>query len=73
MLQDAIASVDDYEFEIETALAKQLGAKPLPFPGMDSKLKRRVENNIIMSSTFLAREQSSSVRVLLGWKVCQGV
>lgn len=38
MLQDAIASVDDYEFEIESALARQLGSKPLPFPGMDSKL-----------------------------------
>ena len=37
MLQDAISSVDDYEFEIENALARQLGAKPLPFPGMDSK------------------------------------
>ena len=37
MLQDAISSVDDYEFEIENALARQLGAKPLPFPGMDSE------------------------------------
>lgn len=37
MLQDAIASVDDYEFEIEHALGKQLGARPLPFPGMDSE------------------------------------
>lgn len=36
MLQDAIASVDDYDFEIEHALVKQLGARPLPFPGMDS-------------------------------------
>ena len=37
MLQDAISSVDDYEFEIEQYLSKQLGAIPLPFPGMDSK------------------------------------
>ena len=37
MLQDIVASVNDSEFEIEDALAKQLGAKPMPFPGMDSK------------------------------------
>jgi cleavage and polyadenylation specificity factor subunit 4 len=35
MLQDAISNVDDYEFDIEHYLAKQLGAIPLPFPGMD--------------------------------------
>lgn len=35
MLQEAIASVEDYDFEIESILAKQLGAVPLPFPGMD--------------------------------------
>ena len=38
MLQDVISNVDDYEFEIEQYLSKQLGAIPLPFPGMDSKL-----------------------------------
>ena len=38
MLQEAIASVEDYDFEIESILAKQLGAVPLPFPGMDSML-----------------------------------
>lgn len=36
MLQEVIAGVDDYSFEIEDALDKQLGARPLPFPGMDS-------------------------------------
>ena len=37
MLQEAISSVADYEFEIEEIIAKQVGAVPLPFPGMDSK------------------------------------
>ena len=37
MLQEYISSVDDYEFEIEQLLAEQVGAIPLPFPGMDSK------------------------------------
>ena len=35
MLQEAISTVD-YEFEIEEIIAKQVGAVPLPFPGMDS-------------------------------------
>lgn len=35
MLQDLVNNVDDYEFEIEDALAKQLGCRPMPFPGMD--------------------------------------
>ena len=37
-MQERIAPVDDYQFDIEVALSKQLGAKPLPFVGMDSKL-----------------------------------
>lgn len=36
-MQERVASVDDYQFDIEIALSKQLGAKPLPFVGMDSK------------------------------------
>lgn len=35
-MQERVAPVDDYQFDIEIALAKQLGAKPLPFVGMDS-------------------------------------
>ena len=83
MLQDAIASVDDYEFDIETALARQLGAKPLPFPGMDSKAIRsqkltpRNKNILLIIINFKCffsffREQSTPVRVLFGRKVCQG-
>ena len=37
MLQDLVSGVGDQEFEIEDALDKQLGTRPLPFPGMDSK------------------------------------
>ena len=37
MLQHAVSSVDDYEFEVEEQLEKQVGSRPLPFPKMDSK------------------------------------
>jgi len=37
-MQERVAPVDDYKFDIEIALSKQLGAKTLPFLGMDSKL-----------------------------------
>ena len=37
MLQEVISGVEDCTFEIEVALDKQLGARPLPFIGMDSK------------------------------------
>lgn len=40
MLQEAISSVD-YEFEIEDIIAKQVGAVPLPFPGMDSTVAEK--------------------------------
>ncbi|KAF6028887.1 CPSF4 [Bugula neritina] len=34
-MQALVAPVQDVKFDIETALEMQLGAKPLPFPGMD--------------------------------------
>ena len=37
MLADLVGSVDEDRFEIEDVLEKQLGARPMPFPGMDSK------------------------------------
>ena len=37
-----VADVDDIVFDVEAALSQQLGTQPLPFPGMDSKLKRNV-------------------------------
>ena len=37
MLQHAVSSVDDYEFEIEEQLEKQVGSRPLPFPKVDNK------------------------------------
>lgn len=36
-MQDLIANVDRMVFDVEVALENQLGAQPLPFPGMDSK------------------------------------
>ena len=36
MLQELASAVEGSRFEIEDALDKQLGARPLPFPGMDS-------------------------------------
>ena len=36
-MQSLVAPTQDIVFDIETALEMQLGVKPLPFPGMDSK------------------------------------
>lgn len=36
MLQELVGGVESCRFEIEDALDRQLGARPLPFPGMDS-------------------------------------
>ena len=37
-MQEIVGNVEDITFDIEIALEQQLGAHPLPFPGMDSKL-----------------------------------
>jgi hypothetical protein len=37
MLQELVSGVEGSKFDIEDALDRQLGARPLPFPGMDSK------------------------------------
>ncbi|XP_012614498.1 cleavage and polyadenylation specificity factor subunit 4 isoform X3 [Tupaia chinensis] len=34
-MQEIIASVDHIKFDLEIAVEQQLGAQPLPFPGMD--------------------------------------
>jgi len=34
-MQDVVANVEQIKFDIEIALQQQLGAQPLPFPGMD--------------------------------------
>uniref|UniRef100_A0A8C2K009 Cleavage and polyadenylation specificity factor subunit 4 n=1 Tax=Cyprinus carpio TaxID=7962 RepID=A0A8C2K009_CYPCA len=34
-MQELIASVDHIKFDLEIAVEQQLGAQPLPFPGMD--------------------------------------
>lgn len=37
-MQDVVAPVTYIQFDITASLEMQLGALPLPFPGMDSKL-----------------------------------
>jgi hypothetical protein len=37
MLREAVSNVEQYDFEIEDQLEKQIGTIPLPFPEMDSK------------------------------------
>ena len=37
VMEDIIANVDDFQFDVEIALSQQKGIQPLPFPGMDSK------------------------------------
>ena len=36
-MDSLIAPINNIKFDIEVALEQQLGAQPLPFPGMDSK------------------------------------
>ena len=47
-MQEIVANVEDITFDIEIALEQQLGAHPLPFPGMDSKF-----NMSIISALFM--------------------
>ena len=35
-MEELLCPVDHIKFDIEYALEHQIGAKPLPFPGMDS-------------------------------------
>jgi len=35
IMEDIVASVDEFKFDIEVALMQQIGIQPLPFPGMD--------------------------------------
>uniref|UniRef100_A0A3B4AXN1 Cleavage and polyadenylation specificity factor subunit 4 n=1 Tax=Periophthalmus magnuspinnatus TaxID=409849 RepID=A0A3B4AXN1_9GOBI len=37
-MQDLLANVDHIKFDLEIAVRQQLGAQPLPFPGMDSDI-----------------------------------
>ena len=61
MLQEAIASVEDYDFEIESILAKQLGAVPLPFPGMDSMLYYHIEIHTQLDLNHLHHREQGSI------------
>ena len=43
-MQEIVASVGAVKFDIEVALDQQLGAQPLPFPGMDSECDEMGDN-----------------------------
>ena len=36
-MEEIVGNVINIKFDVEVALEEQLGAQPLPFPGMDSK------------------------------------
>lgn len=46
-MQELIANVDHIKFDLEIAVEQQLGAQPLPFPGMDSKLNIKDTKDIL--------------------------
>ena len=53
-MEEVLCPVDHIKFDIEYALEHQIGAKPLPFPGMDSEFfKLLQEKNTLESSLFL--------------------
>ena len=54
-MEEVLCPVDHIKFDIEYALEHQIGAKPLPFPGMDSEfsIKLLQEKNTLESSLFL--------------------
>ncbi len=56
MLQEIVSGVEGCKFEIEDALDKQLGARPLPFPGMDSKCPNRRMFSILSGIYFLSQK-----------------
>ena len=60
MLQDLVGGVEGSRFEIEDALDKQLGARPLPFPGMDSECSRyfAMHSNVVASKLFSTQKTS---------------
>lgn len=51
-MQELIANVDHLKFDLEIAVEQQLGAQPLPFPGMDSKLMGALMNICFTFSMF---------------------
>lgn len=61
MLREAISSVDEYEFEIEDQLERQVGTIPLPFPKMDSELGDACVVALSHSMTISLREQGCTL------------
>lgn len=51
-MQEIIANVDHIKFDLEIAVEQQLGAQPLPFPGMDSKFNNNTKTHISAQRKF---------------------
>lgn len=51
-MQELISCVDHIKFDLEIAVEQQLGAQPLPFPGMDSKLTGALIHICLKCSVF---------------------
>ena len=43
-MEEIVASVADFKFEIESQLYNQVGVQALPFPGMDSTIQTLLNN-----------------------------
>lgn len=76
-MQELIANVDHLKFDLEIAVEQQLGAQPLPFPGMDSKLIGALKNLfyifnvlflIILFFFFLTYKTNCLINIFLGQK-----
>ena len=61
MLAELVGGVEDDRFEIEDALEKQLGARPMPFPGMDSTCLDQLACTCHSSSNICFSENKSSM------------
>lgn len=69
-MQDKVAPVFNIKFDFETYLEKQLGAQPLPFPGMDKSGAPVCENHV---KTVCSKGTSCPYRHIRGDKsvVCK--
>lgn len=69
-MQEIIASVDHIKFDLEIAVEQQLGAQPLPFPGMDSERGAGVGGQgaqLTQTGTPLPRSWDSDCGAHLPW------
>ena len=52
-MQSIVANVENIRFDLEEQLDSQIGAQPLPFPGMDSKFTIFSPNSAVMQLTWI--------------------